>query len=139
MMEVGHVGSIMTDPRWPRRLAAGLGLATLAFGVSPLMAPRRFARLFGFAEPDAGTVSMIRSLGVRDTVMGMGLWSAAAHGGNYAPWLLARTLTDGGDALAIGWAAGAGWRNWRFFSLGALALGASAVDVALYAAARRAR
>jgi uncharacterized protein DUF4267 len=122
-----------------RRAALGLGLATLAFGIPPLVAPRRFARIFGFTAPDAGTASMMRSLGVRDAVMGMGLWSAAAHGGNFAPWLLARTLTDGGDALAIGWAAGTGWRNWRFIGLGALALGATALDAALYTAARRAK
>ena len=40
---------------------------------------------------------MMRSLGVRDVVMGIGLWSAAAHGGKYLPWLLARILVDGGD------------------------------------------
>ena len=133
------MGMVMLDQRQLRRAAVGLGLVTLAFGIPPLVAPRRFARTFGFAAPDAGTASMIRSLGVRDAVMGMGLWSAAAHGGNYAPWLLARTLTDGGDALAIGWAAGAGWRNWRFFGLGGLALGAAALDAALYVAARRAK
>jgi hypothetical protein len=126
------------DEQRIRQLAAGLGLATLAFGAAPIVAPRRFARLFGFATPDAATISMIRSIGVRDAVMGMGLWSAAAHGGRFAPWLLARTLTDGGDTLAVGWAAGSGWRNPRFLGLGALALGATAVDAAFYAAARRA-
>ena len=130
---------VTLDQQQVRRAALGLGLATLAFGIPPLVAPRRFARMFGFTEPDAGTASMMRSLGVRDVVMGMGLWSAAAHDGNFAPWLLARTLTDGGDALAIGWAAGAGWRNWRFLGLGALALGATALDATLYAAARRAK
>ena len=38
--------------------------------------------------------------GARDIAVGMGLWSAAAHGGNYAPWLLARAICDGGDTLA---------------------------------------
>src|SRR5215831_9771552 len=122
-----------------RRAAAGLGLATLAFGVMPLLAPGQFARLFGFAAPDPATASMMRSLGLRDAVMGIGLWSAAAHGGKYAPWLLARTLTDGGDTLAVGLAAGGGWRNRRFLSLGALALGATAVDAALYRRVKRAR
>ena len=120
-----------------RRVAAALGLATLAFGVTPILAPDRFARLFGFATPDLATASMMRSLGLRDAVMGLGLWSAAAHGGKYAPWLLARTLTDVGDTLAVGIAAGRGWRNARFLGLGALALGAAAFDAALYAAARR--
>lgn len=121
-----------------RRVAAVLGLATLAFGVMPMFAPKRFARLFGFATPDPATASMMRSLGLRDAVMGLGLWSAAAHGGKYAPWLLARTLTDAGDTLAVGLAVGQGQRNTRFVGLGALALGAAAFDGALYAASRQA-
>ncbi|HLJ81239.1 MAG TPA: DUF4267 domain-containing protein [Ktedonobacterales bacterium] len=122
-----------------RRIAAALGLATVAFGATPLAAPAVFARFFGFPKPDASTAAMMRSLGVRDVVMGMGLWSAAAHSGNYAPWLLARLLTDGGDTLAVGIGAGAGHRNGRFLALGALALGAAAGDALLWAAARRAR
>src|SRR5215467_10072149 len=120
-----------------RRAAAGLGLATLAFGVTPVLAPSQFARLFGFTAPDLATAAMMRSLGLRDAVMGMGLWSAAAHGGTYAPWLLARALTDGGDTLAVGLAAGRGWRNRRFLALGALALGATALDAALYWATKQ--
>ena len=120
-----------------RRAAAGLGLVTLAFGIPPLVVPGQFARLFGFAAPDPAVASMMRSLGVRDIVMGIGLWSAAAHGGKYAPWLLARTLTDGGDTLAVGLAAGRGWRNPRFLALGALAVGATALDTVLYGAALR--
>jgi len=65
--------------RQVRRLAAGLGLVTLAFGATPLLAPRLFSRLCGFSEPDTAVGSMVRSLGVRDTVMGLGLWSAATH------------------------------------------------------------
>lgn len=122
-----------------RRLAAALGLATVAFGATPLVAPSLFARLFGFPKPDAGTASMMRSLGVRDVVMGMGLWSAAAHDRNYAPWLLARLLTDGGDAVAVSIGAGAGHRNGRFLALGALALGAAAGDAVLWRRAKAAR
>jgi hypothetical protein len=122
-----------------RHLAAGLGLATIAFGATPLVAPSIFARAFGFPKPDASTVAMMRSLGVRDVVMGMGLWSAAAHDGNYVPWLLTRMLTDGGDALAVGIGAGAGYRNRRFLALGALALGAAAGDAVLWRLAKQAR
>jgi hypothetical protein len=122
-----------------RRATAALGLATLAFGITPLLAPGQFARLFGFTAPDQATAAMMRSLGLRDAVMGLGLWSAAAHGGKYAPWLLARALTDGGDTLAVGLAVGEGWRNRRFLSLGALALGATALDAVLYWAVKRAR
>lgn len=122
-----------------RRLSAALGLATVAFGVTPLVAPGVFARFFGFPRPDASTAAMMRSLGVRDVVMGMGLWSAAAHDGNYAPWLLARMLTDGGDVLAVGIGASSGHRNGRFLALGALALAAAAGDAVLWRQARSAR
>ena len=121
-----------------RPLAAGLGIGAIGFGIMPVVAPRQFARLFGFPPPDAATVSMMRSLGVRDVVMGLGLWSAAAHGGKYAPWLLARLLADGGDAAAVGAGAAAGARHPRFLLLGGLALGAAAVEAALYWAVRRA-
>ena len=120
-----------------RQCAAALGLATVAFGVTPLVAPGAFARLFGFPEPDVSTAAMMRSLGIRDMVMGAGLWSAAAHDGNYVPWLLARLLTDGGDALAIGIGTAAGYRDRRFLALGALAVGAMAGDAVLWRLARQ--
>ena len=80
---------------------------------------------------------MSRSIGARDVAMGAALWSAATHGGKYAPWLLARVISDGGDALAIGIAAAQGKRNPRFLSLGALALVATLGDTALWLMARR--
>jgi hypothetical protein len=122
-----------------RRLVAGLGVGTLLFSVAPVVAPRQFARLFGFPAPDPATASVIRSTGLRDAIMGMGLWSVAAHGGNYAPWLLARTLTDGGDTLSVAMAVARGERNPRFVALGVIALGAALADAALYVAARRAK
>jgi hypothetical protein len=81
---------------------------------------------------------MLYSLGTRDVALGMGLWSAARYGGEYAPWLLARLLADGGDAAGIGIAVARGWRNPRFLALGGLALGAAACDLALWTAARAA-
>lgn len=125
----------MRDDR-VRPLSAALGMGTLIFGAMPVLAPRQFARLFGFPSPDPAIVSMVRSLGVRDLVMGMGLWSAATHGGKYAPWLLARSLVDAGDTVSVGLAVAAGVRNPRFVALGALALGATAVEVAMYTATR---
>lgn len=122
-----------------RRLAGGLGIATMLFGVTPIVAPRQFARFFGFATPDPATTSLMRSLGVRDAVAGMGLWSAAAHGGKYAPWLLARLLTDGGDTLAVSLAVARGERSPRFVFLGGLALGAALLDAGLWVAARGAK
>ena len=129
----------MLTERRIRRLAAGLGLGLLAFGAIPVIAPRPFASVFGFDEPTAETAAMSRSIGARDVAMGAGLWSAATQGRNYAPWLLARVLSDGGDALAIGIAAAQGKRNARFLSLGGMALAATLADAALWALARQAR
>ena len=128
------LGDLLTDKQ-ARTLAVGVGLSMVAFGALPTLAPRPFARLFGFAPPDLATASMIRSIGARDVVMGIGLWSAAAHGGKYLPWLLARALIDGGDTLSVGLAIAQGKRNPRFLTLGALALGAAVSEVALYAIA----
>jgi hypothetical protein len=129
---------VLTDEQ-TRKITAGVGLALVAFGALPALAPRPFAWLFGFDQPDAATASMMRSLGVRDTVMGIGLWSAASHGGRYQPWLLSRTLVDGGDTLAVGLAIAQGKRDPRFIGLGAIALGATLADLALYLAARAKR
>jgi hypothetical protein len=122
-----------------RQLVAVIGLGTIAFGAVPVVAPRWFSRLFGFPLPDVTTTSVIQSLGVRDAVMGVGLWSAAAHGGNFLPWLLARALTDTGDGLAVGVAVARGARHPRFIALGALALSAAVTEAALYAGMRVAR
>jgi hypothetical protein len=119
-----------------RGIAAVVGLSLVAFGALPTIAPKPFARLFGLTTPDPATASMMRSLGIRDAVMGIGLWSAASHGGKYLPWLLSRTLVDGGDTLAVGLAIAQGKRDPRFIGLGALALGATVVEAALYTVAR---
>jgi Domain of unknown function (DUF4267) len=119
-----------------RQLVAAIGLGAMTFGMVPMVAPRQFARLFGFPAPDLTTTSMMRSLGARDVVMGIGLWSAAIHGGNFVPWLLARALTDASDAAAVGAAVARGARSPRFVALGTLALGAAATEAVLYASVR---
>lgn len=126
---------LLTDKQ-ARTAATGIGMSMIAFGMVPLIAPSLFARMFGIDKPDPATASMMRSLGVRDTVMGIGLWSAASHGGKYLPWLLTRILTDSGDTLAVGVAVAQGKRNPGFVALGGLALGAALAEVALYAIAR---
>jgi hypothetical protein len=126
----------MVTEKQARSLAAGMGLTMVAFGALPTVTPGAFARLFGFPRPDAQGAAMMRSLGLRDVVMGIGLWSAAAHGGRYQPLLLARALTDGGDTLAVALAVAQGKRDPRFIALGALALGAALGETALYVATR---
>src|SRR5215469_423345 len=126
------------DERRLRLLAAGLGIGVALFSWAAVASPRRLGRFFGISAPDPSVDSMIYSIGARDVAMGMGLWSAATHGGKYAPWLLARLIVDGGDAAGIAVAVARGWRNPRFLALGGLALGAAVCDAVLWTAARRA-
>lgn len=135
VVRVGPLELGEPEVRW---LAAGMGLMIAAFGAAPLLAPRGFGRLFGLKPSGPAEVSVVRSVGGRDVVMGLGLWSAAAHGGHYAPWLLGRLLTDGCDAVATGFAAAQGARSSRFLALGGLALAATLADAALYWLARQA-
>src|SRR5215211_8800147 len=90
------------DDKSLRKLTTALGAGTTVFGVWPTLAPASFARAFGLpVSADAGALAAIRSVGVRDTVSGVGLCSAAIHGGRYAPWLLARLLVDASDAAIM--------------------------------------
>lgn len=123
-----------SDPLRPAAIV--IGWASIAIGVAPILAPGACARAFGFPAPTPPVASIMRSLGARDLVLGMGLWSAATHGGKYAPWLLARTLSDAGDVLSIALAAAAGVRNPRFLALGALAVGATVTEALLWRAAK---
>jgi len=127
----------LMDERGVRRATTALGIATALFGIAPALAPTFFARLFGLpAEGGPAALAAIRSVGIRDAVMGLGLVSAAVHGGRIAPWLLARTLVDAGDAITVSLALAKGGGNPRLVALGALAFGATIVDHALWHAAR---
>lgn len=126
---------LLTD-RQARRLAAGLGLGVAAFGLLPAVAPDIFARAFGLEKPDAMLATLTRMLGVRDMVMGIGLWSVASHGGRYLPHLLSRALVDTGDTVATAVGIAQGKRDPGFIALGVIAGGVAAADVALYVAAR---
>jgi hypothetical protein len=116
-------------------IALGAGLAL--FSAPGIVAPRFFGRLVGLTADDEPAAVAIRSVAVRDTVMGVGLISAARHGSRLAPWLLIRTLCDGGDAAAIAVAVARGGGNRRLGALGVLALGATLYDAALWLLARR--
>ena len=125
------------DDQQLRSAAKALGLATVAFGVVPFVAPGFFSTVFGLRRPDDPTVAAAyRSVGVRDVAIGLGIWSAAAHGGNYAPWLLARAICDGGDFVAGLMGILGGARDKRFIGLNALALGAAVTGAALHRQAR---
>jgi len=117
-----------------RILTGGLGLGVAVFGIVSALFPEWFARLFGFAASDDPTVATaIRSVGVRDLVIGLGLFQAAREANLPAMrrWLIARAACDAGDTLSVGLAVAAGARNTRFVGLGALAASAAVVGIGL--------
>jgi hypothetical protein len=116
--------------------ALALGVALALFSAPAIFFPRFFGRQVGLTVPDEPSAVAIRSVAIRDAVMGVGLVSAAQHGSRLAPWLLIRALCDGGDAAAIGLAFARGGGNPRLAGLGALALGAALYDVVLWRLAR---
>lgn len=126
------------DEKVLRRLAELLGVGTLVFGVVPFVAPRAFSRLFGLRDPEDPTIeAAFRSVGARDIAVGAGLLSAAMHGGNYAPWVLARAIMDTGDTAASLLAIRRGERNPRFLALTGMAAGAAVFGGWLWSQARQ--
>jgi uncharacterized protein YjeT (DUF2065 family) len=123
-----------------RPLAAALGVGTVLFGAAPVVAPGWFGRLFGIAAADNATVATaIRSVGVRDIVVGVGILTALRHSDMRAlgDWLLARAVCDTGDTVAVGVALAAGARGRGFVLLGTLAAGAALFGGALAFTTRR--
>lgn len=115
------------------QLVAVMGGATLLFGAAPCLAPRWFGRLFDIpVDSDPRLLVMVRSVGVRDAAIGLGLLIAALRHADYSPWLLARVAADGGDSVAVALAIAAGARQPRFLGLGLLALGATATGLILH-------
>jgi hypothetical protein len=115
-------------------LVRAMGAATVLFGAAPALAPRFFARMFALpVESDPRLLVMVRSVGVRDVAIGLGLFMAARSGNaaDYAPWLAARIASDVGDTVAIGIAMKSGSRQPRFVGLGLLALAASLTGLVL--------
>jgi hypothetical protein len=116
------------------RQVALLGAGALAFGVLPALWPGQFARWCGIAEANDPTVATaVRSVGVRDAVIGLGLLTAVnRRDPSWRNWLLARAACDTGDTLAVALAIGRGGaRDRRFLGLGGLALAASVYGWAL--------
>jgi hypothetical protein len=112
-----------------------VAVGTILFGLLPVFLPRTFAELFGVPVAEgADSVVPIRSVGARDVVSGIGIFSAVTHGGRVAPWLLGRLLSDATDVAWVVLAFARGARSWRLAGLGFLALGATAMDYLLYRA-----
>jgi hypothetical protein len=111
----------------------GLGLGTSLFGLTPLVAPDQFARLFGlpYDKRRPAAAMAVRSVGARDLISGLAVLATAGNVTRNRPWLLVRLAADGGDA-AITWVALRGEpRNRRLLALGVAAAGAALVDAAL--------
>jgi hypothetical protein len=115
-------------------LSTALGVGAIAFGIPAVVTPVWFARLLGIGSAEDPTVATaIRSVGIRDVVIGLGLVRSVRRGDplGIEQWLLARTAADAGDVLAVGVAVAGGARGRRFLGLGALAVGATALGGAL--------
>jgi hypothetical protein len=109
-----------------RELVLLLGGGTVVFGVAPMIMPSWFARLFDIpVTDDPRLVVMVRSIGARDAVIGLGLMAAALNGTSPGPWLQARIVSDVTDTLAVALAIWSGARQPRFVGLGGIALGAA--------------
>jgi hypothetical protein len=111
-----------------------LGAGALVLGVLPAIWPSRFGHWCGLFAADHPTVATaIRSVGVRDAVIGLGLLRAARSQDAtwLRAWLLARAASDTGDTLAVALAVRAGARDRRFLGLGGLALSAAVYGWAL--------
>lgn len=106
--------------------------------MAPCLAPRWFGRLLNIpVDTDPRLPVMVRSVGVRDAAIGLGLLVAALRHRDYSPWLLARVAADSDDSVAVALAIAAGARQPRFVGLGLLALGATATGLLLRGIARR--
>ena len=121
-----------------RSLSTLLGIGGIVFGALPVISPHAFGRLFGSrVGSDPSTAAAYRSVGVRDVVVGVGLWSAAYHGGHYAPWLLARMLIDAGASASGLLAIVQGARRPGFLTLVGLSIGTALGGYWLWNDARR--
>ena len=112
-----------------RAVRSYIGWVGVAVGAGLLLAPRAASRLFGME----GRLALVRYLGLRDLVVGLG----ALTGPDLTPWIWARALSDATDGLtfAYGLASGRFQRERALPGLVA-AVGFTALHIAL---ARRVR
>lgn len=99
----GWLGRCMTDP--VDRAALVVGGLRLASGISFLVAPMRANRWWGESEvPTAtGHITLLRSMGYRDALVGGLLVAAGLRGRDTRGWFLASGGADAADLLG-GWA-----------------------------------
>jgi uncharacterized membrane protein len=79
------------------RMAKALGWFSLGLGVVQIVAPTRLARAIG-VEPDGGTRTLMRTIGVREIASGLGILGRERPAG----WLSARVAGDAMDMALLG-------------------------------------
>jgi len=84
-------------------LVTGMGLARIALGLAPFLAPTASSRLLGFpASHDTATARlMARFFGVRDIGLGILAFYAAAHPEVAPAIFLFQAAMDAGDLVSI--------------------------------------
>ncbi|HEX8581948.1 MAG TPA: hypothetical protein VF640_06460 [Acidimicrobiales bacterium] len=113
-----------------RQLASAAGLTRIAIGAVLVLAPARANRMWLGSDADRpATRTLIRMVGTRDAILGLGLWRAANGGRSTKAWLAYAALADAADGLATL----AGWRGLRPGGRTAL-LGVAAASAASTAA-----
>jgi hypothetical protein len=85
----------------PRRAAIYLGRTRAGIGTVLVLAPRPLMRLLLGPTADVPAARwLVRALGIRDVVLGLGTAIAAAERRGGAGWLSMSAIADGGDAVA---------------------------------------
>jgi hypothetical protein len=115
-----------------RRIAAGLGGFGIGLGLAELLAPRTLARMVGLVKPAperpaADFVWVLRALGARDIVSGVGILTQPRPAG----WLWSRLAGDAIDLslLAVAFGALRQANRARLAGTMAAALGVGALDL----------
>jgi hypothetical protein len=89
-----------------KSLAMATGLARAAFGLALIVAPARIARGWIGDEAERPNVKvLVRAIGVRDVVVGMGTLMAARRNTPVRGWLEGGMAADAGDIIGTLYAA----------------------------------
>lgn len=89
--------SAATDPR--RRVGAAVAAGRVAYGAAMALAPRRMLRLQTGTEPSGPFVWLARIFGIRDAVLGAGVFLAGG-GDDRRRWVAAGAVADSLDVAA---------------------------------------
>jgi uncharacterized membrane protein len=105
-------------------VAIGLGWFSIGLGLAEVVAPGRIARLVG-AEDDAETRTLVRILGARELMSGLGILS----GRRQAEWLWSRVAGDAMDLALLGRVSATEGSRAKAVGAAAAVVGVTALDV----------